>query len=117
MTKLKPSQLAHINVFTPKPGLMDEFMAVQLRGLPALGEVAGSRGSWLFRACDDRDAVLVALFDEEASHQRFMQTPAFKEHRERLLPLLKSTGPAYYTLAYVGRGAEAPAAPAEAEAS
>jgi quinol monooxygenase YgiN len=109
MTKLKPSQLAHINVFTPKPGLMDEFMAVQLRGLPGLADVAGSRGSWLFRACDDGDVILVALFDDEASHKRFMQTPAFQEHRERLLPLLQRTGPAYYTLAYVGRGADAPA--------
>jgi quinol monooxygenase YgiN len=111
MTKLTPSRLAHINVFTPKPGLMDEFMAVQLRGLPTLADLAGSRGSWLFRACDDRDAVLVALFDNEASHRRFMRTPEFQQHRERLLPLLQSTGPAYYTLAYVaGAAADALAA-------
>ena len=115
MTRLKPSQLAHINVFTPKPGLMDEFMALQLRGLPALADVAGSRGSWLFRACDDQDAVLIALFDDEASHRRFMQTPAFQQHRERLLPLLKSTGPAYYTLAYAGGAAAQVPAPAEPE--
>lgn len=113
MTKLKPSQLAHINVFTPKPGLMDEFMAVQLRGLPGLADVAGSRGSWLFRACDDRDAVLVALFDDEAAHRRFMQTPQFQQHRERLLPLLQSTGPAYYTLAYVAGAAAEALEPAE----
>ena len=108
MSTLKPSQLAHINVFTPKAGLMDEFMAVQLRGLPGLGPVSGSRGSWLFRAADDRDAILIALFDDEASHRRFMQSPAFQPHRERLLPLLQSTGPAYYTLAYVGQGADTP---------
>ena len=94
-----PPSLAHINIFTPKPGLMEEFIALQLKGLPALS-VPGSRGSRLYRAKDDRQAILIAYFENEAAHRRFMETPAFHQHRERLLPLLENTTPGYFTLAY-----------------
>jgi hypothetical protein len=69
--------LAHINIFTPKPGMMDEFVTVQLQGLASLGDIAGSRGSRMFRANDNRHAILIALFVDEASHRRFMASPAF----------------------------------------
>ena len=93
------TSLAHINIFTPKPGSMDEFIAVQLQALPALA-VPGSSGSRLYRAKDGRRAILIAFFTDEAAHRRFMEAPAFQRHRERLLPLLEDTTPGYFTLVY-----------------
>jgi quinol monooxygenase YgiN len=101
MTTPQKPQLVHINIFTPKPGMMDEFIAAQLEGLPALGDTSGSFGSRLYRAGDDSNAILVALFEDEEAHRRFMETEAFHRHRDRLRPLLESTTPAYYTLVYV----------------
>ena len=100
---LAMSLLAHINIFTPKPGLMDEFIAIQLQGLPALA-VPGSRGSRLYRAKDDGRAILIAYFEDEAAHRHFMESAAFRRHRERLLPLLENTTPGYFTLVYSREG-------------
>jgi heme-degrading monooxygenase HmoA len=100
MPTQKPGQLAHINIFTPKPGRMDDFINAQLQGLPTLGDIPGSQGSLFYRANDDSHAILIALFEDEASHRRFMETPAFHRHRERLMPLLEGTRPGFYTLTY-----------------
>jgi heme-degrading monooxygenase HmoA len=100
MTTTTQGQLAHINIFTPRPGMIDEFVATQLKGLPALGDIPGLLGSRLYRATDDRNLIAVALFESEEAHRRFMETPAFKQHRQHLLPLLEGTSPGYYTLIY-----------------
>jgi quinol monooxygenase YgiN len=105
MPTQKPGQLAHINIFTPKPGMMDEFINAQLQGLPTLGDIPGSRGSLFYRARDDSHAILIGLFEDEASHRRFMETQAFQRHRERLMPLLEGTRPGFYTLTYFRDGA------------
>jgi len=100
---MSPS-LAHINIFTPKPGQMEEFITLQLNGIPLL-TVPGSRGSRMYRSKDDQRAILIAFFDDEAAHRRFMETEAFQRHRERLLPLLENTTPGYFTLVYSREGA------------
>jgi quinol monooxygenase YgiN len=117
MTAHVQSQLAHINIFTPKAGMMEQFIAAQLEGVPALGEIPGARGSWLYRANDDGHAILIALFESEAAHRRFMETPAFQQHRDRLRPLLDGTAPGFYTLVYTRDGAPATEAVASAAAS
>jgi quinol monooxygenase YgiN len=111
------SRLAHINIFTPKPGTMEQFIASQIQGLPAFGEIPGSLGSWLYRANNDQHAILIALFESEAAHRRFMETPAFQQHRERLRPLLDGTAPGYYTLVYSRDSAPANEGSASAAAS
>jgi len=105
MPTLQPGQLAHINIFTPKPGMMDDFINAQLQGLPTFGEIPGSRGSLFYRAKDDSHVILISLFEDEAAHRRFMDTPAFHHHRQRLMPLLEGTKPGYYTLTYSRDGA------------
>ena len=91
-------QFAHINVFTPRPGLMEDFVIAHLEGLPGFGDVPGSRGSRLYRANDDRNLILISFFENEAAHTRFTETPAFQQHRTRLRPFLEGTAPNYYTL-------------------
>jgi quinol monooxygenase YgiN len=107
MTTQAQPRLAHINIFTPKPGMMEQFIVAQLEGIPALGEIPGSLGSWFYRANDDQHAILIGIFESEASHRRFMETPAFQQHRERLRPLLDGAAPGYYTLVYSRDGASA----------
>lgn len=89
---------AHINVFTPKPGMMETFIQTQLAGLPSLGDIPGSKGSRLYRAQDDKAAILIAFFESKEAHARFSESPAFLQHRQNLLPLLEGTSPGYYTL-------------------
>jgi heme-degrading monooxygenase HmoA len=100
MPSAEPQQLVHINIFKPLAGKLDEFIATHLDGLAALGDIPGSRGSRLYRANDGSQAILIALFDDEESHRRFMETPAFHRHRQRILPLVEKTTPGYYTLVY-----------------
>jgi heme-degrading monooxygenase HmoA len=57
--------------------------------------------SHLYRANDDRDAVLVSEWASEAAQRLFAESPAFHAHRARLQPLLDGASPAFYTLAYV----------------
>ncbi len=106
MTTSQKRPLIQINIFTPKPGMMDAFVAAQLQGLPSLGNAPGARGSQWYRANDDRNVVAVAYFDDEDALRRFTETAAFAKHRQRLLPLIEGTAPAFYTLIYTGAGSE-----------
>src|SRR5260370_16749026 len=98
MPTLQPGQLAHINIFTPKPGMMDDFINAQLQGLPTFGEIPGSRGSLFYRAKDDSHVILISLFEDEAAHRRFMDTPAFLHPPHRLMQLLPRTNPRLFPL-------------------
>ena len=90
-----------INVFTPKPEALDEFLALQIAALPALRAGAtGARGSRLFRAEDATKAVMVSVFDTPEDVQRFSQSPAFAAHRAKILPLLERAEPGRYQLVY-----------------
>src|SRR5258708_12616027 len=97
MPTLQPGQLAHINIFTPKPGMMDDFINAQLQGLPTFGEIPGSRGSLFYRAKDDSHVILISLFEDEAAHRRFMDTPALHHHPHPLLQPLETPQPVYST--------------------
>lgn len=100
MTSSKQDRLVLMNVFRPKPGMMEAFIEGQLEGLPGFGHVPGLIRSHLYRANDDRDAVLVSEWESEAAQRLFAESPAFHEHRARLQPLLDGASPAFYTLAY-----------------
>jgi heme-degrading monooxygenase HmoA len=80
--------------------MMDAFIQGQLAGLPGLGHVPGLIRSHLYRANDDRDAILVSEWESEAAQRSFAETPAFHEHRAMLQTMIESASPAFYTLAY-----------------
>jgi heme-degrading monooxygenase HmoA len=94
------NEFAQINVFTPKPGMMETFMQTQLDGLSGLGDIPGSRGSRLYRARDDRSAVMIAFWEDEAAQKRFTESAAFQQHRQALLPLIEGTAPGFFDLVY-----------------
>jgi|SRR5882672_12223720 len=90
-----------INVFTPKPQALDDFLAVHIAALPGLrAAAAGARGSRLFRAEDASKAVMVSVFDSPEDFKRFSESPALAEHRRNILPLLEHAEPGRYQLVY-----------------
>lgn len=117
MTFSKQDRLVLLNVFRPKPGMMEAFIEGQLGGLPRFGHVAGLVRSHLYRAHDDRDAILVSEWESEAAQRVFAETPAFHEHRARLQPLLDGASPGLYTLVYERNAVESPLHPTAASTS
>jgi heme-degrading monooxygenase HmoA len=90
-----------INVFTPKPEALDEFLALQIAALPGLrAGTAGARASRLFRAEDASKAVMVSVFDTPDDFKRFSESPAFAAHRAKILPLLERAEPGRFQLVY-----------------
>ena len=91
-----------INTFTLVPGKLDEFVelqAAQARRNKA-NPILGFQGGRMFRSVDGTKAVLVTAFDSIDAHKQLMESGAFKEHRDRILPLIQGAEPAYYELAY-----------------
>jgi NAD(P)H-dependent FMN reductase len=70
-----------INVVTPKPGRLQEFLDIQVAEQRRLaGQVPGLRGNRLHRSSDGRSAVGIAVFDSVEDHQRWWP--------QKLLPII-----------------------------
>ena len=100
MHSLTSKPLVHINILTPKPGRLDDFIASQLEGRPNLGQIRGLTTSRLYRAEDGSRAIVVAGFESIEAYDDFKQGPAFQAERARLAPLLEGVQPAFYRLIY-----------------
>ena len=98
MSSLASKPLFLINIFTPKPGRLDDFLAAQLEGVTRMGEIPGLNASRLYQAEDGSRAILVAGFDSLEAHQAFQDSPVFQAERAKLLPLLEGAQPAFYRL-------------------
>jgi heme-degrading monooxygenase HmoA len=98
MSAFDSKPLFHINIFTPKPGRLDDFITAQLEGVPRLGEVRGLGESRFYRAEDGSRAMIMAGFDSVEAHRAFLNSAAFQAERARLLPLIESTEPGFYRL-------------------
>ncbi len=86
-----------INKFILKPGIIDEFVALQKVNLErSRGNVPGWRGSRLHRATDGRTAMMISTFDTIAYHKRVHHTEGFAEHTRELAPLIETVEPGYY---------------------
>ena len=90
-----------MNVFTPKPGKLDDFIALQTAALPNLNAAGGgARGGRLYKAEDGGKVVLLSTFDSAEEFQRFIASEAFQAHRAKLAPLIDRSEPARYELVY-----------------
>ena len=90
-----------INVFMPKPGALDDFLALQTAALPGLRAGAtGSRGSRLFRAEDSSKAVMVSVFETARDFQRFTESAPLAAHRAKMLQFLDRAEAGQYQLVY-----------------
>lgn len=89
-----------INIFTVKPGRMEEFVALQKANLEnSRGKVPGWRGSRLHRSLDGNRAIMVSTFDSIADHQRVHTTERFAEHVAKIRELIDGAEPGYFVLA------------------
>lgn len=90
-----------VNIFTLKPGKLDEFIALQKINLDrSVGNVPGWRGSRLHRSIDGNTAIMISTFDTVADHQRVHQTHGFAEHIAKVGPLIEGVTPAYYQVVH-----------------
>jgi ABC-2 type transport system ATP-binding protein len=84
-----------INVVTPKPGMLDEFLDVQVAEQGRLaGRVPGLRGNRLHRAADGQSAIGIAVFDTVDDHKRWVASDTFAEHLSRIEHLIERAEPA-----------------------
>jgi heme-degrading monooxygenase HmoA len=93
--------VVNISIITPKPEHFSAFVALQLAQHHRLrDQVEGLIGARLFRSRDDRDVVLVSLFESEEAARRFSGDDRFRQHLARIQPLLERAVPGVYELAY-----------------
>ena len=96
-----PAALVVVNVFTPKPGMLDDFIAAQSAGLRRLsGRIPGLRGGRFYRADDGSRAVLVSAFDSETQYGAWTASAEFAEHRARLVPFIERAEAVRYGQVY-----------------
>ncbi|MCV9934995.1 antibiotic biosynthesis monooxygenase [Boseaceae bacterium BT-24-1] len=93
--------IVNISIITPKPECFAEFMDLQLAQHHSLrGKVDGLVGGRLFRSRQDRDVVLVTMFESEEAALRFARDERFTSHMARIRPLLERAVPGAYEVAY-----------------
>jgi heme-degrading monooxygenase HmoA len=93
--------LVVVNVFTPKPGKLEDFIAAQAAGLTRLrGRIPGLRGGRLYRAEDGSRALLVSAFDSQAKLDEWLASAAFAEHRANLTPFVERSEAMRYRMVY-----------------
>jgi heme-degrading monooxygenase HmoA len=90
-----------INVFTPKPGALNDFLSLQTAALPGLrAGAAGARGSRLYRAEDGGKVMMLSVFGTAEDFEKFTAGDAFASHRAKMLPLLEKAEPGRYQLVF-----------------
>jgi quinol monooxygenase YgiN len=88
-----------VNRIMVKPGKMDEFIEAQRKYAESLTS-NGFIGGRMYRSCDGQSAVLVSTFQSKSDQEQVMQRADFKEHLQRLQPLVESSSPFIYEEAY-----------------
>jgi quinol monooxygenase YgiN len=93
--------IVSISVITPKPGMFEEAMALQLAQNQRLrGKVEGVLGARVFRSKDARSFVLIAAFETIEASQRFREDPRLLDHLARMRPLMESAAQGAYETVY-----------------
>lgn len=87
-----------INRLSIKPGMIDEFIEAQRSFASTIP--AGLVGGRMYRSIDGTSAILVSQFDSLIAQQEIFQTEAFKEHLNKLRPMVDSSSPTVYEEAY-----------------
>jgi quinol monooxygenase YgiN len=92
-----------INRIVVKQGKMKEFLEAQRR-YAELTAPNGLVGGRMYRSLDGQSAVLVSTFSSKSEQEQVMQRSDFKEHIQRLQPLVESSTPSIYEEAYTTGG-------------
>ncbi|MGH9629419.1 MAG: putative quinol monooxygenase [Bryobacteraceae bacterium] len=94
-------QVVLINVFTPKPGKLDELIAFQAEELRRFMRECGFPG-WLgsrgHRSIDGSKAVNVTVYDSIEAHDVLKERVDFSQHRRKIEDLVESVEGGFYTV-------------------
>ncbi|WP_062050413.1 putative quinol monooxygenase [Bacillus sp. JCM 19034] len=99
--KRNDKSVVWMNVFTIKPGKLDEFIAIQSEELQAFarnGKVLGWLGSRLYRSVDDNKATMMSVFESVEAHKSWNEKADFSEHIKKIGHLIENTEGGYYTV-------------------
>jgi heme-degrading monooxygenase HmoA len=91
-----------VNLFTPKPGMSDAFIAAQTGEYVRLkGKVNGWIGNRLGRTVDGSGQLVnVALFDTMENYNAWRGSQLFADHVEVIRPFVEKSAPGMYELLY-----------------
>jgi heme-degrading monooxygenase HmoA len=91
-----------VNLFTPKAGMSDAFIAAQTGEYVRLkGKVKGWIGNRLGRAVDGSGQLVnVALFDTMENYNAWRSSQLFADHVEIIRPFVEKSAPGMYELLY-----------------
>ncbi|SDJ14802.1 antibiotic biosynthesis monooxygenase family protein [Alteribacillus bidgolensis] len=89
-----------INVFTAKPGKLDELVAIQSEELLNFKNksVPGWISSRWHRSVDNNKAIMVTTWESIESHKSWLERSRFTEHLNKIQHLIEGTEGGYYTL-------------------
>jgi heme-degrading monooxygenase HmoA len=90
-----------VNIFTPKPGQMEAFIAAQTSEYKRLlGTVPGWIGNRLGLSFDGKKAVNVAVFESRKAYETWRDSAAFSDHLKRIQPYVAESAPGIYQPVY-----------------
>ena len=91
-----------VNLFTPKPGMVDDFIAAQTGEYVRLnGQVEGWIGNRLGRAVDGSGQLVnVALFNSMENYNAWRESKLFADHLDIIRPYVEKSAPGMYELLY-----------------
>jgi heme-degrading monooxygenase HmoA len=95
-------QVLLVNLFTPKTGMVDDFIAAQTGEYVRLkGLVKGWLGNRLGRSVDGSGQLVnVALFDSMENYNAWRESKLFADHLDVIRPFVERSAPGMYELLY-----------------
>ncbi len=94
-------QVMLVNLFTPKEGMLDQFITAQTGEYARLKDlVKGWVGNKLGRAVDGNQLVNVAVFDNLENYTAWRQSQLFAGHLEVIKPFVANSAPGMYQVIY-----------------
>ena len=98
MKSTKP--VVWINVFTAKPGKLDELVAIQAEELLNFKSkgVPGWISSRWHRSVDNNKAIMMTTFESIEFHKSWLEKTDFSEHFNKIKHLIEGAEGGYYTL-------------------
>src|ERR1035438_2035271 len=95
---MKP--ITQINVFSIKPGKIDEFIEAERSSAASTNLPPGLIGSRMYRSLDGKSVVRVSKYESIEAHKEVHQAEALRQHIDRPSPLFESSSPALYEEVY-----------------
>ncbi|USK35209.1 antibiotic biosynthesis monooxygenase [Bacillus sp. F19] len=89
-----------INVFTAKPGKLDELVNIQAKELLNFKgkAIPGWISSRWHRSVDNNKAIMITTFESIEFHKSWLEKTDFSEHLNKIKHLIEGAEGGYYTL-------------------